>query len=126
MRNTTTARRLVNVFVVDDGATHSSIKQSDVGKTTRLYRPIPSVHTFGGRVLRNVPTFIKFITIDGLRTRCYCTVDERVIGLDVIHRYIHKIDYRKANPRKWRRRPDLQDENTDDDDNDDNDDDDDD
>jgi len=56
-------------------------------------------------------TYIKFITIDGLRTRCYCTADERTIGLDVIHRYVHHIDYRNDDhPRTWTARDDLSDE----------------
>lgn len=65
------------------------------------------LYTFEG-VLRNVPTYKKYITIDGLQTRCACTVGYRAIGLDVIHRYIHRIDYRNAaHPRRWTARPDL-------------------
>jgi hypothetical protein len=98
-----------------------------VTSTTVPGRPIPHLELAGGKIrkyffdslslffliftYRNVPTYVKFVVIDGLQTCCECTVDtQRVIGLDVIHRYLHTIDYRKANPRVWTRRPDLVDE----------------
>jgi hypothetical protein len=114
MRNSsaqTRAKRFTDSFV-DDGATRSSIKQSDVTKQTRQGRPIPTIHGYGGVKHSNVPTYLKFITIDNLQTRCECTVDERAIGLDVIHRYVHVIDYRNAQPRTWTARPDLHDQAT--------------
>lgn len=60
---------------------------------------------------RDQPTYLKYIIIDGMRTRCECLLDTtRVIGLDVIHRYTHTIDYRKRYPRVWSKRDDLTDD----------------
>src|SRR5437879_159661 len=56
---------LVNAFV-DDGATRTSILQSDAGPRTDRGRPIAEVYGFKGVVHKNVPTYLKNITIDGL------------------------------------------------------------
>jgi hypothetical protein len=96
--------KFANVFV-DNGATHSSIKKSDVGKTT-LRGPIQTIYGYKNAKYTE-QTYVKFITIDKLRTKCFCTVDERVIGLDVIHRYTHTIDYRNKHPRIWKKRSDM-------------------
>jgi hypothetical protein len=98
---------LQDVFV-DDGATSTSILPSDATRVTRLG---PIIQVYGYKNTKYTEqTYYKFITIDGLRTKCCCTVDERVIGLDVIHRYVHHIDYRNANPRSWTARNDLADD----------------
>jgi len=90
---------------VDDGACKTTILQNDTKDA--ILGPFENFAGVFGHVTR-ARTYYKYVTIDGLRTLCNCPVDNmRLIGLDVIHRYTHTIDYRNPLPRVWTARPDL-------------------
>ncbi|CEP02472.1 Uncharacterized protein PBTT_03968 [Plasmodiophora brassicae] len=95
-----------SVFV-DDGSSFCWAPARDLVRCQRA--PSCTVSTFNGD--RHVQTRWIYVTIDGLRTRARCIEgddgDGRAIGLNVIIRYRHVIDYRQRPPRTWTRLPGL-------------------
>eukprot|EP00474_Spongospora_subterranea_P006815 CRZ07273.1 hypothetical protein [Spongospora subterranea] len=101
-----------NTFFVDDGASYCTILHSDISAHSNSPEFL-NFETSNGFVWRM--TVGKFIEIDNLWTDARCAVADqgshmRFIGLNVISRYVHHIDYRMPNPRLWRRRSDLMDQ----------------
>jgi len=98
-------------FVNDDGAEVSNIapanRQSSMQKI-----PDQRIRQTDGSVVI-LPACRFFLSIDGLVTKVFATVGgvDNILGVDVLHRYLHSIDYRNVGAeRVITLRPDLYDD----------------